>query len=168
MAEPVEVTRVAAPPVVLTGVIPSEPMNAAPVTARAAHAEALTEEVHAPPDTAHGLPGDAQAGAAPPHVVARAEAGEQWISRLLRGGAVCSGALFLASLALEALPASENVSVAIDVLRKGAASALLVTPVVRLVVAGTTLGLRGEWKYALYAAGVLGLLAIAVGAGLHA
>jgi len=40
--------------------------------------------------------------------------------------------------------------------------------VVRLVVAGTTLGIRGEWKYALYAAGVLGLLAIAVGAGLHA
>jgi hypothetical protein len=51
---------------------------------------------------------------------------------------------------------------------KGAASALLVTPVVRLVVAGTTLGIRGEWKYALYAAGVLSLLAVAVGAGLHA
>ena len=100
--------------------------------------------------------------------LARAEAGEQWISRLLRGGAMCSGALFLGSLALEALPDTESVHVAIDLLRKGAASALLVTPVVRLVVAGTSLGLRGEWRYACYAAGVLGLLAVAVGAGFHA
>jgi hypothetical protein len=99
--------------------------------------------------------------------IARAEAGERWISRLLRGGAACSGALFLLSLALESLPDSESVHVAIDVLRKGAASALLVTPVVRLVVAGTTLGIRGEWRYAAYAAGVLGLLAVAVGAGFH-
>jgi hypothetical protein len=81
---------------------------------------------------------------------------------------MCSGGLFLASLVLEALPESESVHVTIDVLRKGAASALLVTPVVRLVVAGTTLGIRGEWRYALYAAGVLGLLGLAVGAGLHA
>ncbi|OJH38373.1 hypothetical protein [Cystobacter ferrugineus] len=103
----------------------------------------------------------------PEHIV-RAEAGERWISRLLRGGATCSGALFLTSLALESLPDSETVHVAIDVLRKGAASALLVTPVVRLVVAGTTLGIRGEWRYAVYAAGVLGLLAVAVGAGFHA
>ncbi len=81
---------------------------------------------------------------------------------------MCSGGLFLASLALESLPHSETMQVSIDMLRKGAASALLVTPVARLVVAGTTLGIRGEWKYALYAAGVLGLLALAVGAGLHA
>lgn len=108
-----------------------------------------------------------EVASAPAHVK-RAEAGERWISRLLRGGAMCSGGLFLASLALESLPQSETVHVSIDVLRKGAASALLVTPVVRLVVAGTTLGVRGEWKYALYAAGVLGLLALAVGAGLHA
>ncbi|ATB41304.1 hypothetical protein CYFUS_006769 [Cystobacter fuscus] len=100
--------------------------------------------------------------------IARAEAGERWISRLLRGGAACSGVLFLTSLALESLPDSEPVHVAIDVLRKGAASALLVTPVVRLVVAGTTLGIRGEWRYAAYAAGVLSLLAVAVGAGFHA
>ena len=98
----------------------------------------------------------------------RAEAGEQWIARLLRGGALCSGALFLGSLALETLPASETLSALIDVLRKAAASALLVTPVVSLMVAGTTLGLRGEWRYALYAAGVLALLAVAVGAGFHA
>jgi hypothetical protein len=103
-----------------------------------------------------------------PEHIARAEAGERWISRLLRGGAACSGALFLTSLALESLPDSEPVHVAIDVLRKGAACALLVTPVVRLVVAGTTLGIRGEWRYAAYAAGVLGLLAVAVGAGFHA
>ena len=107
------------------------------------------------------------ARATPAHV-ARAEAGERWISRLLRGGALCSGALFLASLTLESLPESESAHMAIDVLRKSAASALLVTPVVRLVVAGTSLGIRGEWRYALYAAGVLGLLALAVGAGFHA
>ncbi|MFY0578973.1 hypothetical protein ACN28S_36090 [Cystobacter fuscus] len=86
--------------------------------------------------------------------------------RLLRGEP-CSGALFLLSLALESLPDSEPVHVLIDVLRKGAASALLVTPVVRPVVAGATLGIRGEWRYAAYAAGVLGLLAVAVGAGFH-
>jgi hypothetical protein len=80
---------------------------------------------------------------------------------------MCSGGLFLTSLALEGLPQSEGVHVAIDLLRKGAASALLVTPVMRLVVAGTTLGIRGEWRYAVCAAGVLGLLALAVGAGLH-
>ncbi|WP_420840436.1 hypothetical protein [Archangium primigenium] len=98
----------------------------------------------------------------------RAEAGEVWIARLLRGGALCSGLLFLVSIGLEFLPETESVHVLIDVLRKGAACALLVTPVVRLVVAGTTLGMRGEWRYALYAAGVLGLLAMAVGSGLHA
>ena len=120
------------------------------------------------------LPRKASAASAVPGVeltpahVKRAEAGEQWISRLLRVGATCSGGLFLASLGLEFLPQSETVHVTIDVLRKGAASALLVTPVVRLVVSGTTLAIRGEWKYALYAAGVLGLLAVAVGAGLHA
>jgi hypothetical protein len=117
------------------------------------------------------LPGATQelpsAGASARHV-ARAEAGERWISRLLRGGAMCSGGLFLASLALEALPPSEGLKGAIDLMRRGAASALLVTPVVRLVVAGTTLGIRGEWRYAVCAAGVLGLLALAVSAGLRA
>ena len=100
--------------------------------------------------------------------LSRAESGERWISRLLRTGALCSGGLFLLSLVLEALPEREPVHVAIDLLRKGAASALLVTPVVRLVVAGASLGLRGEWRYTLYAAGVLGMLALAMSAGLHA
>ena len=99
--------------------------------------------------------------------VGRAVAGERWIARALRGGAVLSGGMFLASLPLELLPRSETVDVTIDLLRKGAASALLVTPVVRLMVAGTMLGLRGEWRYTVYAAGVLGLLGLAVGAGLH-
>ena len=109
--------------------------------------------------------------AAPPRArerIGRSAAGERWIARILRGGAIISGTMFLGSLALEALPQSETVQVAIDTLRKGAASLLLVTPVARLVVAGTMLGLRGEWRYTLCAAGVLGLLAIAVGAGISA
>jgi hypothetical protein len=148
VAEPAEMTREV--PAVLTGAVPMDvnhPTETAP-----------------PPPVTQATP----AAEAPPTPVERAEAGERWISKLLRGGAMCSGALFLSSLALEALPDSEGVHVVIDVLRKGAASALLVTPVVRLVVAGTTLGIRGEWRYALYAAGVLGLLALAVGAGIHA
>ena len=94
-----------------------------------------------------------------------AVAGERWIARVLRTGAVMSGGLFLGSLALELLPQSTATSVAIDNMRKAGASLLLVTPVARLVVAGTALGLKGEWRYTLYAAGVLGLLAVAVGAG---
>ncbi len=103
-----------------------------------------------------------------PARVGRSVAGERWIARILGGGAVISGGMFLASLGLEVLPQSQTVQVAIDTLRKGAASLLLVTPVARLVVAGTMLGLRGEWRYTLYAAGVLGLLALAVGAGISA
>jgi hypothetical protein len=98
----------------------------------------------------------------------RAESGERWIARLLRGGSLFSGALFLVSLALELAPGSEDTDVLIDVLRKGAASVLLLTPLLRLVVAGTSLGLRGEWRYALYALLVLGLMALAVGAGMQA
>lgn len=103
-----------------------------------------------------------------PKRIGRAAAGERWIARILRGGAVLSGAMFLGSLAMEALPQSQPVQVAIDTLRKGAASLLLVTPVARLVAAGTMLGLRGEWRYTACAAGVLGLLALAVGAGISA
>lgn len=99
--------------------------------------------------------------------VGRAAAGERWIARILRGGAVISGGMFLASLAMESLPSSLTAHVTIDTLRKGAASMLLVTPVARLVVAGAMLGLRGEWRYTLYAAGVLGLMAVAVSAGLQ-
>ncbi len=98
----------------------------------------------------------------------RAVAGDRWIARVLRIGAVVSGGMFVLSLGLESLPQSERVHVAIDLLRKGAASLLLVTPVARLAVAGTLLGLRGEWRYMMMAAGVLGLLALAVGAGIQA
>ncbi|WP_338865045.1 hypothetical protein [Myxococcus stipitatus] len=98
----------------------------------------------------------------------RTLAGDRWIARVLRVGAVLSGGMFVLSLCLEALPESESIHVAIDQLRKAAASLLLVTPVARLGVAGTLLGLRGEWRYALIAAGVLGLLALAVGAGIQA
>lgn len=131
--------------------------EAEPVGARA---------VAQPPEGARP-PVEANTVRAPPSRarVGRAVAGERWISRALRGGAALSGGLFLASLPLELLPKSQGVDVSIDLLRKGAASVLLVTPVVRLVVAGTMLGLRGEWRYSLYAAGVLGLLALAVGAG---
>ncbi len=100
--------------------------------------------------------------------VGRAVAGERWIARILRGGTLISGGMFLASLGMEALPDSQQVHMAIDSLRKGAASLLLVTPVVRLVVAGGMLGARGEWRYTVCAAGVLALLALAVGAGLQA
>ncbi len=98
----------------------------------------------------------------------RAVVGDRWIARVLRVGAVVSGGMFVLSLGLEAMPQSERVHVAIDLLRKGAASLLLVTPVARLAVAGTLLGLRGEWRYMVMAAGVLGLLAIAVGTGIQA
>ncbi|WP_241758071.1 hypothetical protein [Myxococcus landrumensis] len=98
----------------------------------------------------------------------RTLAGDRWIARVLRVGALLSGGMFVLSLCLEALPETESIHVAIDQLRKAAASLLLVTPVARLGVAGTLLGLRGEWRYALIAVGVLGLLALAVGAGIQA
>lgn len=126
---------------------------------------ALAPEVDAEPLTQPGL--DA-VPVARKRVRDRALAGDRWIARVLRGGAVVSGGMFVVSLGLEVLPQSENVHVAIDLLRKGAASLLLVTPVARLAVAGTLLGLKGEWRYTLIAAGVLGLLAIAVGAGIQA
>ncbi|WP_420821754.1 hypothetical protein [Pyxidicoccus trucidator] len=127
--------------------------------------QALAPEVDAEPITQPGL------DVAPVGRARRrdlAVAGDRWIARVLRGGAVVSGGMFVVSLGLEALPQSENVHVAIDLLRKGAASLLLVTPVARLAVAGTLLGLKGEWRYTIIAAGVLGLLAIAVGAGIQA
>ncbi len=122
----------------------------------------LSEEVHpsAPESSHRSLEVDS--------VAERAEAGERWIAHLLRAGALLSGMLFLASLGLESLSDSERAHVLTVVLRRVAALVLLATPVVRLMVAGATLGRRGEWRYALYAMGVLGLLALAVGAGLHA
>jgi hypothetical protein len=131
-----------------------------PSTEVPAKSNAVAQEVSSEAPAPKALP------ARSPTRVGRAVAGERWIARILRGGALLSGAMFVSSLAMEALPQSQTVQVAIDTLRKGAASLLLVTPVARLVVAGTMLGLRGEWRYTLCAAGVLGLLALAVGAGL--
>jgi hypothetical protein len=125
-----------------------------------ARSNAVAQEVPSEAPVSKELPARA------PVRVGRAVAGERWIARILRGGALISGAMFVGSLVMEALPQSQTVHVAIDTLRKGAASLLLVTPVARLVLAGTMLGLRGEWRYTLCAAGVLGLLALAVGAGL--
>ncbi|WP_240360631.1 hypothetical protein [Pyxidicoccus caerfyrddinensis] len=134
-------------------------------TVNTARSESLAPEVDAEPITHPGFD-------TTPVTRARrrdlAVAGDRWIARVLRGGAVLSGGMFVVSLGLEALPRSEEVHVAIDLLRKGAASLLLVTPVARLAVAGTLLGLKGEWRYTVIAAGVLGLLAIAVGAGIQA
>jgi hypothetical protein len=99
---------------------------------------------------------------------ARSVVGERVISQTLRGGALLSGALFSLSLLAELLPSSTQSSVLIAQLRRAGASMLLITPVARLAVAGATLGLRGEWRYLMYAAGVLTLLAIAVTAGFAA
>jgi len=106
--------------------------------------------------TAHGAP-----AAALPH--AREVAGEIWLARVLRVGAIASGALFLASMVLE--PVAPEGSA---LLGKLAASALIATPVARLVAAGTMLGLRGERRYALLTVAVLLLLALAVLSGVSA
>ena len=148
MAEPVDVREKA----LAVSVPPPKALNAL------ADARALELEAE------HTAPG-AQQPAAGVRRRGEAVAGERWIARVLRTGAIASGGLFLGSLALELLPQSEAASVAIDSMRKLGASLLLVTPVARLVVAGAALGLKGEWRYTLYAAGVLGLLAVAVGAG---
>lgn len=152
MAEHMEVSKAAgqvAPSVASSTEVPITPNTVAPEVA----SEARVRKALPPRATTR---------------VGRAVAGERWIARILRGGALISGTMFLGSLVMEALPQSQTVQVAIDTLRKGAASLLLVTPVARLVVAGTMLGLRGEWRYTLCAVGVLGLLALAVGAGISA
>lgn len=124
-------------------------------------------------EAAHGAPAEA-APSAPVTVDTRPEVdrglggGERWVARLLRAGALTSGALFLASLGLELLPETELQQAARGGLRKAAALVLLATPVLRLAAAGVVLGLRGEWRYAVCAAGVLALLALAVLAGLSA
>jgi hypothetical protein len=99
---------------------------------------------------------------------ARSIGGTKLIAGLLRSGAVAAGGMFVASLLLEALPESQTTSIGIDLLRKGGASILIATPVVRLVVAGGTLGVRGEWKYAAIAAAIHGQQRVAVGAGVAA
>lgn len=149
----------------VSAVVASEHAAAVHNVTVSAGAASLTSRA-APEPMAHAEAG--AAGQVQHHHRERAVAGDRWIARVLRIGAVASGGMFVLSLGLESLPQSERVHVAIDLLRKGAASLLLVTPVARLAVAGTLLGLRGEWRYMMMAAGVLGLLAFAVGAGIHA
>src|SRR5690606_23228109 len=67
--------------------------------------------------------------AAAPH-----DAGERTIGRVLRTGALCSGALFLLSVVLEALPQASAWERELFLLRAAAASLLVVAPVVRLIV----------------------------------
>lgn len=106
------------------------------------------------------------AQAAFPH--AREMVGELAIARALRTGALLSGTLFLASLLLSALPESPVVVEAVRRLREGGAVILLATPVVRLLVAGVSLWMKGEQRYMFYAVGVIGLLVMAVGFGFSA
>lgn len=99
---------------------------------------------------------------------ARTFGGERTLARVLRTGAVLSGALFVSSVALEALPQTQGVAQAIDVLRKVGVGVLVVTPLARLCVASALLTMRGERRFALYGAGVLALLGLALGAGFGA
>ena len=95
---------------------------------------------------------------------ARVMAGATWLGRILRGGALTSGALFLVSTVAEGL----SFPAVADALRKVAAAVLIATPIVRLVTAGFMLGVGGERRYAAYAVGVLVLLGLSVVAGLNA
>ena len=101
----------------------------------------------------------------PPAAAARVIGAEQIIGRLLRTGALLSVSLFGVSVILEALPQTSHVGVAIDLLRKAGLAVLLVTPIARLAAAGAVLAVKGERKYAVYAAGSLLLLAFGIRAG---
>ena len=118
----------------------------------------MAERVEAP------APAEASAAQSLPNV--RAFEGDVIIARVLRAGAVLSGLCFGGSLMLELLPATSSQGYAIDALRKGGITLLVLTPMLRLVAAGILLGLRGEWRFALYAATVLLLLALAIGTGM--
>jgi hypothetical protein len=113
---------------------------------------------------------DASAQAGAPAVAqlprARVLDGDLIIARLLRTGAVLSGLFFSASVGLELLTDSDLHANAIQELRKCGTSLLVLTPVLRLFASGLLLGLRGEWRFAIYATSILVLLALAVGAGL--
>lgn len=121
--------------------------------------------------------GESQASVVPPVIPSTVTAralprsatldGERIVGRVLRMGAIGSGALFASSLVVDLFSSAETSAVAADILRKAAGSVLLVTPVARLVIGGGLLGLRGEWRYALYAGGILFLLAVALGTGGH-
>lgn len=99
---------------------------------------------------------------------ARTIGAERTISKLLRTGALLSVGLFAASILLEAIPQNQQVSIAIDLMRKAGLGVLLVTPLARLTAAAAVLAAKGEWRYALYGAGVLLLLALGLSTGFGA
>lgn len=99
---------------------------------------------------------------------AREMSGEQLISRVLRTGAIMAGLFFLTSIGLDLLPQTVETAAAVEVLRKGGVAILIATPVLRLIAAGVVLGVRGEWRYTLYAACIVLLLSVALAAGLTA
>ncbi len=92
--------------------------------------------------------------------------GDRAIAWVLRAGACLTVALFVCSLVAELLPQGPTVVFWVDALRKGAVLVLVFTPVARVCLAGWMLGMQGEWRFSLYAAGVLLLLAVATGASL--
>lgn len=117
----------------------------------------------APPPNTATVPVDS--AAQPAKLRARVIGAERTIGKLLRTGAMLSVGLFGLSMLAEALPASTQAHVAIDFLRKGGLVVLVLTPLARLTAAGAVLAAKGEWRYAMYGAGVLLLLAFALGAG---
>lgn len=122
---------------------------------------------------AHQLDVPASAQSAPPVTSrveqvlprARAMAGERYIARVLKTGALLAGACFALSVVLEILPTGLAQGYVIDALRKGGLMLLVVTPIVRLAAAGVMLGLRGEYRYTVCATLVLLLLAMTLAAG---
>ncbi|HYX92376.1 MAG TPA: hypothetical protein VE782_12500 [Myxococcaceae bacterium] len=121
----------------------------------------MAERIEGPPP-----PVEVASPAVAPLPRARVLEGDVVITRLLRAGAALSGICFAASILLEALPRAESVAYAIEALRRGGVSLLVLTPVMRLVAAGVLLGLQGEWRFAIYAAVIVLLLAGALGAGM--
>lgn len=109
----------------------------------------------------------AAAAAAPPAratPAVRGMDGERAIAAVLRAGAILAGLCFAASIILEHLGGPGLLRDA-ELLRAAGASLLVVTPVVRLLVAGVALGLRGEHRYSVYAAVILLLMIAAASLG---
>jgi len=108
--------------------------------------------------------------AAPAPAIPRARPiqGERLIATMLRVGGLAGGACFALSIVLHVASAPHRLDVPVDLLRKAGASLLIVTPVARLGIAGALLGSKGEWRYLAYAAAIIALLGVALGAGLNA
>lgn len=96
---------------------------------------------------------------------ARGFDGERATARVLRAGAFLAGLCFATSIVLEWLPAAAALAHDAELLRAAGATLLVVTPVARLVVAGVSLGRRGEYRYSTLAAIILALMFAAAGLG---